>query len=152
MMKKATLFGAILSAAMITAAGVALAADPQPAVDSGTSGAGTGGVMNQAPASPGVIPGAILPSVPSTAAVLPELPPASAVGKNVTNTEGAKIGEISKVLDDRVVVEVGGFLGIGSRDVALPWSQIKATGSGDDMTLQTTLTKDEIKSMPDYIE
>ncbi len=74
------------------------------------------------------------------------------VGKTVINTDGDKIGEVSKIIDDQVVVSVGGFLGIGSHDVALNWKELKTTGSGDDMKLETALTKDELKNMPEYKE
>ena len=82
----------------------------------------------------------------------PALPPESVVGKTIVNAEGDKIGEVTKIAGDQVIVSVGGFLGIGTHDVALSWNQLKTTGSGDDMKLETTLTKDELKNMPEYKE
>src|SRR5215213_5539171 len=52
-------------------------------------------------------------------------------GLNVYNNSNEKIGDIREVLLNRdgkaeaVVIGVGGFLGIGERDVALPFSEIK---------------------------
>ncbi|WP_243369332.1 PRC-barrel domain-containing protein [Microvirga solisilvae] len=52
-------------------------------------------------------------------------------GLNVYNQNNEKIGDISEMLVDQsgkiqaVVVGVGGFLGIGERDVALPFDQVK---------------------------
>ena len=52
------------------------------------------------------------------------------VGIDVYGTEGEKIGDISEVLLDAggnakaVVVGVGGFLGIGQKNVAIPWSSV----------------------------
>ena len=52
-------------------------------------------------------------------------------GLDVYNNSNEKIGDIREVLLDRdgkaeaVVIGVGGFLGIGERDVALPFSEIK---------------------------
>jgi sporulation protein YlmC with PRC-barrel domain len=52
-------------------------------------------------------------------------------GLNVYNQNNEKIGDISELIVDSsgtiqaVVVGVGGFLGIGERDVAIPFDQIK---------------------------
>jgi sporulation protein YlmC with PRC-barrel domain len=52
------------------------------------------------------------------------------VGLNVYNEENEKIGSIVELIVDRtgkleaVVVGAGGFLGIGERDVAVPYGQI----------------------------
>jgi sporulation protein YlmC with PRC-barrel domain len=52
------------------------------------------------------------------------------IGLNVYNNDNEKIGDISELIADRsgkldaVVVGAGGFLGIGERDVAIPYSQI----------------------------
>ena len=160
-MEKNNLFGALLTAALVTVSGAALAMGPQTGTDSGTRGAATGGMMTQAtpgaepkamPPSATGKPSAMSPATPSTAAAQPALPPEAVVGKEVTNAEGDNIGKVTKIVGDQVIVSVGGFLGIGTHDVALTWSQLTATGSGDDMKLQTTLTKDELKNMPEYKE
>ena len=52
-------------------------------------------------------------------------------GLDVYNNNNEKIGDISEMLVDQsgkiqaVVVGVGGFLGIGERDVAIPFEQVK---------------------------
>ena len=131
-MKKHTLLGTILGAALITAGGMAMA-------QSG-SGAGT-----MAPSASPTSPSTGSMSSPSTMAPSEEL-----VGKNVINAQGEEIGEISAVMGNQVIVEVGGFLGIGAREVAVDWDKITPTGMGDDMKLQTTLTKAELEAMPEY--
>jgi len=153
-MKKHSLFGAILSTAMVTVTGAALAAGAQPGIGSGTGGSGTAGMMSQAaPAKPGAEPTVTTPSRSGEpSAMQPALPQESVVGKAIVNAEGDKIGEVTKIAGDQVIVSVGGFLGLGTHDVALRWNQIKTTGSGDDMKLETTLTKDELKNMPEYKE
>ncbi len=82
----------------------------------------------------------------------PEIPPKTIVGKDVVNTKGEKIGEVEKISGDQVVVSSGGFLGIGSHDVAIPWSQVTMVGTGDDAKLELSLSKDELKQMPEYKE
>ncbi len=52
------------------------------------------------------------------------------VGLNVYNNDNEKIGDIAELIIDRsgkleaVVVGAGGFLGLGERDVAIPYGQI----------------------------
>ncbi|MDX9861868.1 MAG: PRC-barrel domain-containing protein [Rhodospirillales bacterium] len=156
-MKKQTLFGTLLSAAIITVSGVAIA-------QQSGAGAGTGQMPNQAaPMTPGSGSSDTMPrksgdmtapssNMPGQAASPSAMPPETVVGKSVVNAEGEEIGEISKIAGNQVIVEVGGFLGIGARDVALDWSQVSSTGMGDDMKLQTTLTKEELEAMPEYKE
>lgn len=148
-MKKHTILGTILSATIMAVTGVALA-QQQPAADSATTGSGAGGIMNQAaPMTPGE-PRMLSPGVSSQA--VPAMPPANVADKNVINATGDEIGKVSRTVGSLVIVEVGGFLGIGTHDVAVEWSQLQATGVGDDMKLKTTLTKDEIKALPEYKE
>jgi sporulation protein YlmC with PRC-barrel domain len=53
------------------------------------------------------------------------------IGLNVYNSVSEKIGTISELIVDQsgkleaLVVGAGGFLGIGERDVAVPYSQIE---------------------------
>src|SRR5690348_6383096 len=53
------------------------------------------------------------------------------IGLNVYNNENDKIGDIKELMlskegkVDLVVVGVGGFLGVGERDVAIKWSDMK---------------------------
>jgi len=55
------------------------------------------------------------------------------IGLNVYNNDNEKIGDISELIVDRagkleaVVVGVGGFLGLGEHDVAIPYGQINWT-------------------------
>jgi hypothetical protein len=82
----------------------------------------------------------------------PTQPPASIVGKDVVNAAGDKIGSVTKIDGNQVIVSVGGFLGIGSHDVALAWNQLSLSGSGNQQKLETALSKDELKAMPEYKE
>jgi hypothetical protein len=66
------------------------------------------------------------------------------------------VGSIQDIyLDDggkvkTVVVSVGGFLGVGAKDVAVKWEDIKYGKDGKSLSLTTSLTKDALKAMPDY--
>lgn len=67
-------------------------------------------------------------------------------GLDVYNQNNEKIGDISEMLVDSsgkiqaVVVGVGGFLGIGERDVAIPFDQIKFVN--EPRAVATTTTTD----------
>src|SRR5205814_162312 len=75
------------------------------------------------------------------------------IGRTVVDSKGATLGKIDGVLVDAagmvkyVIVGVGGFLGIGEKDVALRWDQLNSQ-SGD--KLIADLTKEQLTSMPGY--
>jgi len=71
-------------------------------------------------------------------------------GKDLLGADGNKIGSIEDVAGDKLIVGVGGFLGIGERKVALAQNQVTVTGSGNDLKATTSLTRDEIKALPEY--
>jgi sporulation protein YlmC with PRC-barrel domain len=107
-------------------------------------------------------PLAIVPAMAQTNTTTPQAtaPSPSAVqvdrliGKSVRNPEGDKIGDIEAVYVtptgqvDTVIVGVGGFLGMGERDVAVKWSDLKVTDNGDKIT--AAMTKDSLKALPEY--
>jgi len=75
------------------------------------------------------------------------------VGRTVIDSQGKTLGKIDGVLVDTagkvkfVVVGVGGFLGIGEKDVALRWDQLEMQ-TGD--RLVANLTKEHLTTMPGY--
>ncbi|UYN96532.1 MAG: PRC-barrel domain-containing protein [Enhydrobacter sp.] len=81
---------------------------------------------------------------------------AALIGADVKNKAGDKVGDVEDVyLDksgriDTVVVSVGGFLGVGAKNVAVKWNEIQLGRDGNDVTLSTDWTKDSLKAMPDY--
>jgi sporulation protein YlmC with PRC-barrel domain len=76
------------------------------------------------------------------------------IGRNITNGSNDTVGEIASVLIDRaghvkyVVVGVGGFLGMGEKQVALPWEALTITENGEKVT--ANVTKDQLKALPEY--
>jgi sporulation protein YlmC with PRC-barrel domain len=75
--------------------------------------------------------------------------------KTVYGANGEEIGDVENVVVSRqdraaaLVVGVGGFLGIGERQVAIPLDRLQL---GPDGRLTTTLVKDEIGAIPAYDE
>lgn len=79
-------------------------------------------------------------------------------GTNVLGNNDEKIGDVSDILFDKngkvdaIIVGVGGFLGIGSKDVALPLSafQVVPGSGGTADKLRLSSTKDELKQMAEF--
>jgi sporulation protein YlmC with PRC-barrel domain len=79
------------------------------------------------------------------------------VGQPVTNEAGERIGDINDVLFDKsgrianVVIGTGGFLGIGEKSVALPFSALSITAGADGRRVVTlALSKQQLKAAPDF--
>ncbi|TAK48445.1 MAG: PRC-barrel domain containing protein [Xanthobacteraceae bacterium] len=81
------------------------------------------------------------------------------IGTAVTGPDDAKIGDVNDVLLDKegkvqsVVLGVGGFLGAGEKEVAVPYSELNITSSpaGDKIDkIAVRYTKDELKNAPTF--
>lgn len=78
------------------------------------------------------------------------------IGAKIRTPERETVGTIQDLYVDRsgsiktVVIAVGGFLGVGSKDVAVNWSDIKHTRDGQTALLTTGLSRDQLRAMPDY--
>jgi sporulation protein YlmC with PRC-barrel domain len=79
-------------------------------------------------------------------------------GTDVVGTDDAKIGDVSDVLFDKsgqvdaLIVGVGGFLGIGSKDVALPITafQVVPGTNGAADKLRLSMTKDQLQQHAEF--
>jgi sporulation protein YlmC with PRC-barrel domain len=81
------------------------------------------------------------------------------LGTNVYGPDNAKIGDVSDVLLDSsgtthaVVIGVGGFLGVGQKDVAIPFNALTVTPTtaGDKIEKITVkYTKAELQNAPSF--
>lgn len=69
--------------------------------------------------------------------------------------EDEKVGTVSDVRGTgpgaKVIVDVGGFLGIGAKSVALPAGELSFMRDEDGVVHATTaMTKDSLKNLPEY--
>ena len=75
------------------------------------------------------------------------------IGMNVLAADGEDVGEIDNVatMGDRLmlVVGVGGFLGLGEQNVAIPLDRFAM--EGDNLVI-TGLNSDQIENLPEYDE
>ncbi|MCD1625414.1 MAG: PRC-barrel domain-containing protein [Paracoccaceae bacterium] len=73
-------------------------------------------------------------------------------GTDVMDANGDSIGNITDVVqgtnDGEAVVGIGGFLGIGQYDVALPLSDLSYNAA--DQVISVSLTREELEAMPEY--
>jgi len=97
---------------------------------------------------------------PSTGATVPlgttkELYASTLIGASVKNPQGESLGKIDELVIDSqqaqvktAVVSLGGVLGIGSKYVAVPWSEVKS--SDDGKTAIIAKTKEELENAPEW--
>jgi hypothetical protein len=79
----------------------------------------------------------------------------SILGRDVTNREGdgGRIIDVLIDLDGRsgaVVVEFGGFMGIGSRKVAVDWSALRFVRDGNRTVLVVDVSREQIRTAAEY--
>lgn len=79
-------------------------------------------------------------------------------GQWVYDATGEHIGEVSEInlnADGKVsdvIIDVGGFLGMGEKPVALAYDEIKLQRAkdGDELRVNVNATKEELEAMPEY--
>lgn len=84
-----------------------------------------------------------------------ELTPATLEGATVYGADDEKVGKVDHVhgagASSVVIIDVGGFLGIGAKPVAVPITDLDFMRSEDgDVHAVTTWTKDQLKEMPEH--
>lgn len=84
-----------------------------------------------------------------------ELTPAILEGATIYGADDHKVGKVSHLHGTgptaQAVVDVGGFLGIGSKPVGVPIDQLQFMRDEDgDVHAVTAWTKDELKEMPEH--
>lgn len=78
------------------------------------------------------------------------------LGTKVRNANKESIGKIDDIYVDKdakitvVVISVGGFLGVGSKDVAVKWSDLTFGQEDTSVVLTTSLSRDALLALPDY--
>ena len=76
------------------------------------------------------------------------------IGRGVVNKDGEDVGEIADIVTEKssndlyAVLSVGGFLGIGEKNVAIPLRLLQF--GGNDVILMSQDTEETLKGMPAY--
>ena len=78
------------------------------------------------------------------------------IGRSVINDKNERIGTVDDVIADKdkqqlsfAVLQVGGFLGLGGRLVAVPYDSLVIDDTGQKITLPGA-TKDELKKLSEF--
>ena len=78
------------------------------------------------------------------------------LGKNVYSPKGEDLGRVVDLLADpegrvRVaIIDFGGFLGVGTRRIAVDWPLLHFSPSDKDKPLMLTVTREKLQSAPEY--
>jgi hypothetical protein len=86
-----------------------------------------------------------------------ELLAANLIGQTVLDASNESIGEVTDLITDKdgkilaVLVGAGGFLGIGQKDLAIRFQDIKVSrDENDDLIVKADVTKEMVAQAPDY--
>lgn len=78
------------------------------------------------------------------------------LGRQVRSSTGEDMGRIIDVVIDRTarvraaVIDFGGFLGVGSRQIAVAWNAIRVSDQGRPPALVVDFTRDQLRVAPTY--
>lgn len=102
-----------------------------------------------APAAPAAQPASSVHRVPPDEAE-------AILGRQVTDLTGKDLGRLVDILVDEdgqpqaAVIDFGGFLGVGSRKVAVHWSTLHFNPAEGKHLITLDMTPDQIKAAPEY--
>jgi PRC-barrel domain len=110
-------------------------------------------------------PAATTPPTPTTQPVTPELTILNKhevegiLGRDVRSAVDEDMGRVVDVLVDRAgqvraaIIDFGGFLGVGSRKIAVDWNALHFPQPGKPgERIALDLTRDQVKAAPEYRE
>ena len=138
---------AVLAAIAIAQAQIQAAPRPEPAKSDTTQ-----------PDKSAMPQAAIPPGTPPWATVLDKSDVQGVLGKDVRSAAGEDMGRIVDVVVDSgggpraAVIDFGGFLGVGSRKIAVDWNALHFSPGDKPSQVTLDLTKDQVKAAPEYAE
>ena len=94
---------------------------------------------------------------PPSVTVLGSRQAQSVLGREVRTSADESMGRIVDVVVDRegrvraAVIDFGGFLGVGSRKIAVDWQALRFDGGKPDLVI-SELTRDQVNAAPEYKE
>ncbi|HEY3893655.1 MAG TPA: PRC-barrel domain-containing protein [Bradyrhizobium sp.] len=99
------------------------------------------------------------PAPPASVTIIGAKEAHGVLGRDVRSAANEDMGHIVDVIVDRAgtaraaIIDFGGFLGVGSRKIAVDWNALRfgrVADTSDAITLE--LTKDQVKAAPEYKE
>jgi PRC-barrel domain len=97
-------------------------------------------------------------STGTPATVLDDQQVTAILGKSVRGRNGEDMGRIVDVIVNRdgqvraAVIDFGGFLGVGSRKIAVDWSALRFEPSGKPDRISVDLSRNSVRLAPEYKE
>jgi hypothetical protein len=82
----------------------------------------------------------------------------SVLGREIRTSADESMGRIVDVVVDRdgrvraAVIDFGGFLGVGSRKIAVDWNALHFETNGQRDFVRSELTRDQVNAAPEYKE
>lgn len=146
------LIASIATAKFLAAAELAQANQPRPAEQPAKAPA----APPQPAQQPGTAPAASPPPAPAT--VLDNREASGILGRAVLSTANENMGRIIDVIVDQsgrvraAIIDFGGFLGVGSRKIAVDWNALHFSPDKDHNRIVLELTRDQVKAAPEYQE
>lgn len=126
------------------------AAKPSPAAPKTPPPAAPAGTKPPVPAAKAT------PAPPNNIETLQEGVATSVLGRKVRDPAGADMGPVVDVLVDRrgnplaAVIDFGGFLGVGSRKIAIDWQLLQFNPNQPDAPILLALNRAEVQAAPEY--
>lgn len=95
---------------------------------------------------------------PSNVQRVPPEQAMAVLGRTVADQQGKDIGRLVDVLIDAdgqpqaAVIDFGGFMGVGSRKIAVTWSALNFAPGDPKRPITLQWTQDQIKAAPEYAD
>jgi PRC-barrel domain len=146
----------------MSAIGIVLMALPATPATISSAAADNWHLSQSADQSPATTPSNIEHGTPATtedgtpATVVDDREVEGILGKSVRSNAGEELGQIIDVIVKRdgqvraAVIDFGGFLGVGSRKIAVEWSALSFPPSGKLDHVILDLTRDQVRLAPEY--
>jgi hypothetical protein len=99
---------------------------------------------------------AAAPAPPSNVQRVPPEQALAILGHTVADPDGKSIGRLIDVLvgedgePQAAVIDFGGFMGVGSRKIAIQWSALHFSPANTKQPITLELSQDQIKAAPEY--
>ena len=80
------------------------------------------------------------------------------LGREVRSAADENLGRIVDVIVDKsgqtraAIIDFGGFLGVGSRKIAVDWNALHFSPGGERTRIVLELTRDQVKAAPEFQE
>jgi sporulation protein YlmC with PRC-barrel domain len=77
-------------------------------------------------------------------------------GAKIQTHSDEEIGSVQELIIDEngqviaILVNIGGFLGMGKKEVAIGWSHVTLSGTPEDRVLLIDVSSDDLKEAPEY--